>query len=192
MSNFVCSRTVLHYIALDGGGSSRRRLPFTGGTSLPALLHLRPSQSRLSLPRASTSFNPNRGTQILIVQHPYEAPHKSLLCTSSLTARHLSPLLDRFPLAIFLFPSFASTLHISSLGPSSGHVLIAFDATWQNAREMVSTIEEFLSKFAIRVCLGVDESASSGSIYDSELILRKEPFSGCMSTMEVVARFKHD
>jgi len=57
---------------------------------------------------------------------------------------------------------------------------------------MVSTIEEFLSKFAIRVCLGVDESASSGSIYDSELILRKEPFSGCMSTMEVVARFKHD
>lgn len=48
--------------------------------------------------------------------------------------------------------------------------------------------EEFLSRFAIRVCLGVDESVSGGSIYDSELILRKEPFSGCVSTMEAVAR----
>lgn len=48
--------------------------------------------------------------------------------------------------------------------------------------------EEFLSRFAIRVCLGVDENVNGGSIYDSELILRKEPFSGCVSTMEAVAR----
>lgn len=33
-----------------------------------------------------------------------------------------------------------------------------------------------------------DESASGGSIYDSELILRKEPCGGCVSTMEAVAR----
>jgi len=33
-----------------------------------------------------------------------------------------------------------------------------------------------------------DEKVSGGSIYDSELILRKEPFGGCVSTMEAVAR----
>ncbi|KAG4962966.1 hypothetical protein JHK82_039644 [Glycine max] len=85
--------------------------------------------------------------------------------------------------AFFLFSSStsASALHISSLGPSSSLVLITFDATWQHAREMVSTIEEFLSKFATRVCLGVNESANSGSIYDSKLILGKESFVGCKS-----------
>ncbi|KAH1212990.1 hypothetical protein GmHk_14G041040 [Glycine max] len=39
-------------------------------------------------------------TQILIIQHPHKALHKSLLCTSSLTANHLrnglSPLLNCF------------------------------------------------------------------------------------------------
>ncbi|KAG5055123.1 hypothetical protein JHK85_007633 [Glycine max] len=140
-------------------------------------------------------------TQILIIQHPHEARHKlsttpiltkSLLRASSLTARRLrrglSPLLDRSPPALYLFPSSASALHISSLRPSSGLVLIAFDATWQHAREMVSASEEFLSKFATRVCLGIDESSSGGSIYDSELVLRKEPSAGCVSTMEAVAR----
>lgn len=53
---------------------------------------------------------------------------------------------------------------------------------------MVSASEEFLSKFAKRVCLDFDENVSGGSIYDSELILRKEPFGGCASTMEAVAR----
>lgn len=49
--------------------------------------------------------------------------------------------------------------------------------------------EGYLPKFAVRVCLGMeDEKVSGGSIYDSELILRKEPFGGCVSTMEAVAR----
>lgn len=42
---------------------------------------------------------------------------------------------------------------------------------------------------AIRVCLDVDESLSGGSIFDDELVLRKEPFKGCVSTLEAVARF---
>ena len=67
-------------------------------------------------------------------------------------------------------------------------VLIAFDGTWKHAKEMVKASEEFLSQFATRVCLEIDEKVSGGSIYDSELILRKEPFSGCVSTMEAVAR----
>ena len=51
--------------------------------------------------------------------------------------------------------------------------------------------EEYLSRFASRVCLeGYDESVGGRSIYDSdsELILRKEPCGGCVSTMEAVAR----
>lgn len=67
-------------------------------------------------------------------------------------------------------------------------VLVVFDGTWKHAKEMVSASEEFLSKFAKRVCLDFDETVSGGSIYDSELILRKEPFGGCVSTMEAVAR----
>lgn len=53
---------------------------------------------------------------------------------------------------------------------------------------MVRASEDFLSSFATRVCLGVDESVDGGTIYDSDLILRKEPFAGCVSTMESVAR----
>ncbi|KAI4300643.1 hypothetical protein L6164_033996 [Bauhinia variegata] len=53
---------------------------------------------------------------------------------------------------------------------------------------MVKASEDFLSRFATRVCLEIDENASGGSIYDSDLILRKEPFSGCVSAMEAVAR----
>ncbi|WJX78740.1 hypothetical protein P8452_61928 [Trifolium repens] len=60
---------------------------------------------------------------------------------------------------------------------------------WKHAKEMVKANEDFLSKFAIRVCVGMeDEKSSGGSIYDSELILRKEPFGGYVSTMEAVAR----
>lgn len=35
---------------------------------------------------------------------------------------------------------------------------------------------------------GVDENVTGGSIYDNELVLRKEPFGGCVSTLEAVAR----
>lgn len=45
-----------------------------------------------------------------------------------------------------------------------------------------------MSGFATRVCLGFDESAGGGTIYDSDLVLRKEPFRGCVTTMEAVAR----
>ncbi|KAF7147751.1 hypothetical protein RHSIM_Rhsim03G0024300 [Rhododendron simsii] len=66
----------------------------------------------------------------------------------------------------------------------SKYVLIAFNGTWKHAKEIVQASLPFLSKFGIRVCLDYD----GGTIVDSELILRKEPFSGCMSTMEAIAR----
>ncbi|KAJ1429974.1 hypothetical protein SESBI_08036 [Sesbania bispinosa] len=153
-------------------------------------------------------------TRVFILHHPHEAQHKlsttpiltkTLLNATAVTGRRirpgLSPLLDQFPPALYLFPATHSSpaVNISDLRPSElltrsgdnggGLVLIAFDATWKHAREMVKASEQFLSKFAIRVCLGTeDENVSGGSIYDSELILRKEPFSGCVSTMEAVAR----
>lgn len=69
--------------------------------------------------------------------------------------------------------------------------LIVFDATWKHAKEMVRASEGVLRSIgALRVCLdtGFDETIGGGSIYDSELLLRKEPFGGCVSTLEAVAR----
>ncbi|KAK7285608.1 hypothetical protein RJT34_20384 [Clitoria ternatea] len=145
-------------------------------------------------------------TRVIILHHPHEARHKlsttpiltkSLLHATAITARRLrpglSPLLDRSTPALYLFPSAPSSpaLRLSELASAGDRraVLIAFDATWKHAREMVKASEDFLSSFATRVCLGVeDENMSGGSIYDSELVLRKEPFAGCVSTMEAVAR----
>jgi DTW domain-containing protein YfiP len=151
-------------------------------------------------------------THVFILHHPQEAKHKlstTLILTKSLLnatvitglclRRGISPLFDQFPPAIYLFPSTTSSpaINISDLkslkltrnGENGGLVLIAFDAMWKHAKEMVKANEDFLSKFAIRVCVGMeDEKSSGGSIYDSELILRKEPFGGYVSTMEAVAR----
>lgn len=98
--------------------------------------------------------------------------------------------------ALYLFPGTDSSAAIdiskcqSSLRDSSisNYVLIAFDGTWKHAKEMVQASLPFLSKFAIRVCLEFDIGIEGGTIFDSELILRQEPFSGCMSTMEAIAR----
>ncbi|GMH20160.1 hypothetical protein Nepgr_022001 [Nepenthes gracilis] len=98
--------------------------------------------------------------------------------------------------AIFLFPGSDSMPSIevdqwrSSLvdGSMNNYVMIVFDGTWKHAKEMVSASLPFLSKFATRVCLKYDVEVDGGCIFDSELILRKEPFGGCMSTMEAVAR----
>lgn len=54
---------------------------------------------------------------------------------------------------------------------------------------MVSASESVLKGFALRVSLdGVDENVTGGTIYNNELVLRKEPFGGCVSTLEAVAR----
>ena len=151
--------------------------------------------------------------QIVIIQHPHEAQHKlstvpiltkCLLNSTTIVTRRLRPglspdLLDQYPSAIYLFPpspsSPAVTLSHHSQNQNQNQnqnaVVIVFDATWKHAREMVKASEGYLSRFATRVCLeGYDESVDGGSIYDSEseLILRKEPFGGCVSTMEAVAR----
>lgn len=67
-------------------------------------------------------------------------------------------------------------------------VLIAFDGTWKHAKEMLQASLLFLSKFSIQACLNYDVGTDGGTIFDSDLTLRKEPFAGCISTMEAVAR----
>ncbi|OIT32098.1 PREDICTED: DTW domain-containing protein 2 [Nicotiana attenuata] len=97
--------------------------------------------------------------------------------------------------AIYLFPGadtspsqeinhWKSSKHIVEM---SNYVLIAFDGTWKHAREMMRASLSFLSKFAVQVHLDYDVGNDGGTIFNSDLILRKEPFSGCMSTMEAVA-----
>ncbi|KAI9080756.1 hypothetical protein K1719_037269 [Acacia pycnantha] len=149
-------------------------------------------------------------TRVVILHHPHEAQHKlsttpiltkSLLNATAIVGRRLrhglSSLLDQSSKALYLFPPTHSSPavninHLDTLNwlRNNGEdlVLIVFDGTWKHAREMVKASEEFLSKFATRVYLEIDEKVTGGSIYDSELILRKEPFSGCVSTMEAVAR----
>lgn len=149
-------------------------------------------------------------TQILIFQHPHELRHKlataplltkCLLRSQTLIGRRLapgsSPLLDSRPPALLLFPPctdsspsldlrhWASSRQI----PVVDLVLIVFDATWKYAKEMVRASLPFLSDFATRVSLGEFDSGVDGpSAFESELVLRKEPFLGGVSTIEAVAR----
>ncbi|KAF5198536.1 Dtw domain-containing protein [Thalictrum thalictroides] len=99
--------------------------------------------------------------------------------------------------AVFLFPGTASSPSVelnqwasSNMGRININslVLIVFDGTWKHAKEMVGASYTFLSKFASQVCLDYDAGVDGESIYNSELVLRKEPFGGCMSTIEAVAR----
>lgn len=98
--------------------------------------------------------------------------------------------------AAFLFPGTDPTpaMEINQWKSSFGdvdvnkYVLIAFDGTWNHAKEMVSASFPFLSKFATQVCLTYDVNVDGETKFSSDLTLRKEPFGGCMSTMEAVAR----
>lgn len=104
-----------------------------------------------------------------------------------------------FPRALFLFPSIPPHLPAARLADfaesaqgkaarGKGLVLVVFDGTWSHAKEMVRASRGFLGGFAAQVSLGFDPSADGGSIFDDELVLRKEPFRGCVSTVEAVAR----
>ncbi|KAK6941823.1 DTW protein [Dillenia turbinata] len=141
---------------------------------------------------------------------------KSLLHSQTLIGRRLrrglSPFLDSLHTlavsnsnirpnsrrALFLFPSCESSTAIEleefvSRSRIDGFdlenlVLIVFDGTWKHAKEMLVSSLPFLSNFAVHASLKCDFGVDGGSIYNSELILRREPFGGCVSTMEAVAR----
>lgn len=108
----------------------------------------------------------------------------------------ITSLLQTFDLFLYCFsgtdlnPSMEINQWKSSFGDNDVNkfVLIAFDGTWKHAKEMVSASFPFVSKFATQVCLTYDIDVDGGTIFSSDLTLRKEPFGGCMSTMEAVAR----
>lgn len=66
--------------------------------------------------------------------------------------------------------------------------LVVVDGTWEHAQEMVKASLPFLSQFVVQVCLPFDKHSEGDGMGDSDLIMRKEPFGGCVSTMEAVAR----
>lgn len=67
-------------------------------------------------------------------------------------------------------------------------LLIVIDGTWQHAKEMVKASMAFLSSInAFQVCLPYDRNTQGYNMWNSDLILRKEPFGGCVSTIEAVA-----
>ncbi|XP_026426023.1 DTW domain-containing protein 2-like [Papaver somniferum] len=105
-------------------------------------------------------------------------PHKAI---------YLFPGTDSSP-AIDLNDWVGSTIGGGGLDGAEIRALIVFDGTWKHAKEMVKSSLPYLSKFATRVCLKYDVEVDGETIFNSELVLRKEPFSGCMSTIEAVAR----
>ncbi|KAG0569742.1 hypothetical protein KC19_6G113000 [Ceratodon purpureus] len=66
--------------------------------------------------------------------------------------------------------------------------LVVVDGTWEHAQEMVKASLPFLSKFVTQVCLPFDVRSEGFGVGESDLIIRKEPYGGCVSTMEAVAR----
>lgn len=195
-------------MATEGKPSAARRRTCGSGCGRPAnvcLCHSLPSS-----PIETT-------TQIVILHHPHEQRHKLAtvpLLSKCLANCHIivgrklrygdSSLLDSlhdqnldsqpFRRALFLFPD-SDALDLADISQAqyadeniSSHILIAFDGTWKHAKEMLLASLPFLSKFAIQVCLRFDVKVDGDNIFNSDLVLRKEPFSGCMSTMEAVAR----
>lgn len=66
--------------------------------------------------------------------------------------------------------------------------LVVLDGTWEHAQEMFKASLPFLSNFVTQVCLPFDLGSEGHGMGESDLIIRKEPFGGCVSTMEAVAR----
>ncbi|KAL8152578.1 hypothetical protein V2J09_010338 [Rumex salicifolius] len=164
--------------------------PISTGTELVILQHPHEQRHRLAtVPVLARCLN---NCQILTGRRLRLG--SSLLLDSLYSEIVENPSLPRR--AIFLFPGtdLMPSMEISQWRSSisecitKGYVMIVFDGTWKHAKEMVMASLPFISKFATCVCFDYDVEVCGGSIYDSELLLRKEPFRGCMSTMEAVAR----
>ncbi|KAI3471604.1 hypothetical protein Pfo_028254 [Paulownia fortunei] len=129
-------------------------------------------------------------TKVVILHHPTSAATSSPPSPSSPNASKTAKSSSDYSVGPNALPFVEVNQVYSSLDDVARDdlILIVFDGTWKHAKEMVLASLSFLSKFAIQVCLDFDVGADGGTIFDSELILRKEPFAGCMSTMEAVAR----
>jgi len=67
--------------------------------------------------------------------------------------------------------------------------LLLLDGTWKQVKEMRATSGPFLASLGVLpVALPVDSRVDGDSMFESELVVKKEPRKGCVSTMEAVAR----
>ncbi|KAJ1689033.1 hypothetical protein LUZ63_013188 [Rhynchospora breviuscula] len=153
-------------------------------------------------------------TSVVILQHPHELRYNRLAtvpflsrCLSQLQLllgrrlrSGLSPLLDSLHSSpssycpvLFLFPSpnavdLSEWAQRTPLEARTNPVLVLVDGTWNQAREMATGSLEFLSEFATFVSLGCEIGIEVESPCENNLLLKKEPHKGCLSTIEAVAR----
>ncbi|KAF0911627.1 hypothetical protein E2562_011244 [Oryza meyeriana var. granulata] len=104
------------------------------------------------------------------------------------------PLIPRSPPspALLLFPwpdaaDLASWCRSTPPAARPNPTLLLLDGTWKQAKKMHAAGLPFLS-FAVPVSLPIDCGVDGDSMFESELVVRKEPHKGCMSTMEAVGR----
>ncbi|KAL6905649.1 hypothetical protein ACP4OV_003250 [Aristida adscensionis] len=181
-----------------------------GGPSGRAICHAgcgRPSRVCLC-PHLPPSPLPT-STTVVILHHPH-ALRRNPLSTLPLLARSLSnlhllpgrrllpsstPLLPPPPPSpvLLLYPSpgaadLAAWCRSAPPAARASTTLLLLDGTWRQAKEMLAASLPFLSPFAVPVALPVDSAVDGDSMFESELVVRKEPHKGCVSTMEAVAR----
>ncbi|WOK96812.1 hypothetical protein Cni_G05520 [Canna indica] len=144
----------------------------------PHALRRNPLATVPLLARSVLHCHPIPGRRLRLGSHPL---------LDSLYHHHSRHPMDR-PSAAFLFPG-GKDLSVVAEAGAPPPVLVVFDGTWRQAKEMVAASLPFLERFAVRVSLGgCDPRAEGPSTFESELVLRKEPFQGCVNTMEAVAR----
>jgi DTW domain-containing protein YfiP len=148
-------------------------------------------------------------TTVVILHHPHALRRNPLstlpLLARSLSNLHLLPgrrlLPSSTPLlpppspspVLLLYPSpgaadLASWCRSTPPSARAGTTLLLLDGTWKQAKEMHAASLPFLSSFATPVALPVDSGMDGDSMFESGLVVKKEPHKGCMSTMEAVAR----
>uniref|UniRef100_A0A0D3HRB8 tRNA-uridine aminocarboxypropyltransferase n=1 Tax=Oryza barthii TaxID=65489 RepID=A0A0D3HRB8_9ORYZ len=105
---------------------------------------------------------------------------------------HALRVISRSPV-LLLFPSpdavnLASWCRSTPPPARANPTLLLLDGTWKQAKEMHAASLPFLSSFAVPVSLPVDCGVDGDSMFEGELVVKKEPHKGCVSTMEAVAR----
>ncbi|CAD6269009.1 unnamed protein product [Miscanthus lutarioriparius] len=147
-------------------------------------------------------------TTVVILHHPH-ALRRNPLSTLPLLARSLSnlrlvpgrrllpssipPAPTPGPVLLF-YPSpaasdLASWCRSTPRPARAAPTLLLLDGTWRQAREMHAASLPVLSSLGVvPVALPVDSCADGDSMFESDLVVSKEPRKGCVSTMEAVAR----
>ncbi|WVZ88041.1 hypothetical protein U9M48_034598 [Paspalum notatum var. saurae] len=173
---------------------------------------MRPPDPRLPLPPPPPSPLPT-STTVVVLHHPH-ALRRNPLSTLPLLVRclsnlHLVPGRRLLPSStpallppppshsgpvLFLYPSpaasdLAAWCRATPPAARASPTLLLLDGTWRQAKEMRAASAPFLASLgAVPVALPVDGGLDGDSMFESELVVKKEPRKGCLSTMEAVAR----